>query len=838
MISPVRRDLPSGTVTFLFTDVEGSTRLLHELGAEDYAEALAEHGRMLRAAFAEHDGVEVDTQGDAFFFAFPTASGALSAARDGLRDLASGPIKVRIGAHSGTPLVTEEGYVGEDVHRAARVAASGHGGQVLVSAATVALVDASAFALRDLGDHRFKDLARPERVYQLGEEAFPPIRSLSPSNLPVPATPFLGREDELSRVSDLLAEPSVRVLTLTGPGGTGKTRLAIQAAADAFEQFSGGLWWVPLAPLRNAVLVLSEVAALLGVEEQAGVSLAETIAGRTEERRTLVVLDNAEHLLPGLATEISPLTRNGAGLTFLVTSRERLHLEAEREFRVPSMSVADAEAFFLARAEALGIVLEPSLTLSELADRLDRLPLAMQLAAARLRLFSVEQLLKHLAGRLDLPGERDADPRQRTLRATIEWSHDLLEPQERALLRHLSVFARGGTIEAIEVVCDADLDVLLSLVDKSLVRRRDDAPEPRFWMLETIREFAVERLDEAGETVALREAHARWCLAHIERWDEAIRATAQRGSMLERMDPDLDEVRAALTWAVERGDGALLQDLAGRFRMYWQMRGLYREGRRWLDLAYRQQETSGPRMARVLDALTNLAYRQGDDALALRTAEEALPLARSTGDPVEIFAATTNLANALSSSPRLNESGAFYDEALAMARASGEPRLLSAALVNRGDFGVVAASYEEAAAVLFEALEVSRAHGMASTEAFALIGLATVSYHLRRDDDVARYAVEALKAGPEVTDMETVALQLLAGVAVRRGDLPRAGKLLGASATLRESTGYEFEPAERDVEAKVLVELGDGLESRDARAAYEEGHGLSPDAARELAFEA
>jgi class 3 adenylate cyclase len=449
----VSRRLPSGTVTFLFTDVEGSTRLLHRLGDEAYAAALSEHRRLLRAAFAAHGGVEIDTQGDAFFVAFPTAGGALAAARDALEALRPTPISVRIGAHTGTPVVTDEGYVGEDVHRAARIASAGHGGQVLVSASTAALVDAEAIPLKDLGEHRFKDLAKPERVYQLGDAEFPSIRSLSPSNLPVPATPFVGRHDELARVGELLVAPSMRLLTLTGPGGTGKTRLAIQAAAEVSDRFEGGLWWVPLAPIVDAELVMSEIAASLGVEEAAGRPLADTIAQRTGGHRTLVVLDNAEHLLPRLATEIAPLTRNGGETTLLVTSRERLHLEAEREFPVPSMSAEDAEAFLLGRAAALGVDLEPSPTLSKLAERLDRLPLAMQLAAARLKLFSVEQLLERLSRRLDLPGERDADPRQRTLRATIEWSYGLLDENERALMRRLSMFAGGGTIDAVEAVC-------------------------------------------------------------------------------------------------------------------------------------------------------------------------------------------------------------------------------------------------------------------------------------------------------------------------------------------------------------------------------------------------
>ena len=833
----MRTDLPAGTVTFVFTDVEGSTKLLHQLGAMGYADVLSNHRRLLRAAFAAHDGVEVDTQGDAFFIAFPTADRALAAVVAGLEALAPRPVQVRVGVHTGTPLLTQEGYVGEDVHRAARIGAAGYGGQVLVSSSTAGLVDPDQFRLRDLGEHRFKDLRRPERVYQLGEGDFGPIRSLSPSNLPVPATPFLGREQELSSIVGSLAQPTVRLLTLTGPGGTGKTRLAIQAAAESSDRFPGGLWWVELAPLDDARLVLSEVAGSLGVEERSDTPLVETIAERLGGRRTLILLDNAEHLLPSVASEIAPLTHNGGGATILVTSRERLHLEAEREVPIPSMDPGDADAFFRSRADAIGVKLDPSASVAEVCRRLDNLPLALQLAAARLKIFSIEQLVTRLSERLDLRGARDVDPRQQTLRTTLEWSHDLLGDDERVLFRRLSVFAGGATIEAIEDVCRGDPDVLLSLVDKSLVRRRDDTPEPRFWMLETIREFASEQLSEADQVESVRAAHAAWCLTRVERWDEQIHATTDRRSMLDRLDPELDNIRAALSWAVERADGDLVQDLAGRLRMYWQMRGLYREGRRWLDLAYRQEVTSGPRMFRLLDGLTSLAYRQGEDELALRTAEEAVPFARSMGDLREIFTATTNLANALSSMGRLDEAGTRYDEALALARGSDSLLMLATALVNRGDLSVTAGRYEEATAFLREALEVSRIHGITGAQTVSLINLATVSYHLGWNEDVVRYAVEAIETGPEVQDMETIALLLLAGVEIRRGNLTRAGTLLGASAGLRESIGYEFEPAERALEKRVMQELGGRLSDADVADAYAAGRQLEPDAAKALVFE-
>jgi Adenylate and Guanylate cyclase catalytic domain len=336
----VRRDLPSGTVTFLFTDIEGSTKLLHELGAEAYAAALAEHRRVIRETCARHDGVEVDTQGDAFFVAFPTAPGALQAAADALAGLAAGPIRVRMGLHTGTPHLGDEGYVGVDVHRAARIAACGHGGQVLVSAATAAL--AGTDGLRDLGAHRLKDLSAPERIYQLGDADFPPLKSLHQTNLPIASTPFLGREQELAEVGALLRREDVRLVTLTGPGGTGKTRLALQSAGGAADAFEGGVWWVPLAPLRDPELVLETAGQALGARD----GLAEHIA----DRSMLLLFDNFEQVVAA-ATDVASLLAACPNLDVLVTSRGPLHVTGEQEYPVPPLVHEEGIGFFLAEHE-------------------------------------------------------------------------------------------------------------------------------------------------------------------------------------------------------------------------------------------------------------------------------------------------------------------------------------------------------------------------------------------------------------------------------------------------------------------------------------------------------
>ena len=475
------RNLPSGTVTFLFTDIEGSTKLLHDLGAEEYSRVLAEHRRVLREAFGANQGVEVDTQGDAFFVAFPTAPGALGAAAEATEGLASGPIRVRMGIHTGTPHLGEDDYVGMDVHRAARIAACGHGGQVLVSASTAALVGTDG--LRDLGEHRLKDLSAPERIYQLGDGDFPPLKSLHRTNLPIPSTPFLGRERELHDVDELVSRADVRLLTLTGPGGSGKTRLALQAAAEASERYPGGVFWVPLAPLRDPELVLETAGQAVGARD----GLAEHIG----DTAMLLLFDNFEHVTEA-AADVAGLLGSCAWLDLLVTSREPLHVTGEQEYPVPSLSREEGVDFFLARARAVKPDFAGDDAVAEICRRLDDLPLALELAAARVKALSPAQILERLEQRLPLltGGARDAPERQRTLRATIEWSYELLADEEKSLFARLAVFRGGCSLEAAEEVVDANLDVLQSLVDKSLLRHSQE----RFWMLETIREYAAEQL--------------------------------------------------------------------------------------------------------------------------------------------------------------------------------------------------------------------------------------------------------------------------------------------------------------------------------------------------------
>jgi predicted ATPase/class 3 adenylate cyclase len=582
------RTVPSGTVSLLFTDVEGSTRLLREEG-ERYADLLAEHRRLLRGAFRRHDGVEVDTQGDAFFVAFRRASDAVRAAREAQLALGRTPVRVRVGIHTGEPLITEEGYVGVDVHFGARIAAAAHGGQILISQATRELLR-DEFELHDLGTHRLKDLPGEERLYQVGEGEFPPPKTLFRTNLPIATTAFVGREREVVEVSALLADPYVRLLTLTGAGGSGKTRLALRAAEDRVLRYPDGMFWVGLAPLRDPQLVSTAIAESLGIEGDAAAQIAN--------KRMLLLLDNFEHVLDA-ATELLLLLGACPHLDLLVTSRQRLRMIGEYVYAVPPMQEADAAALFAERAVAIRTGFTSDSRVSEICRRLDRLPLAIELAAARVDLFSPAAMLRRLDRRLRLveSGTRGATARQRTLRATIDWSYDLLSENEKQLFAQLAAFEGGFRLDAAEAICDlpgdasADVaDTIYSLAERNLVTYSDDPDgEPRFGMLETIREYAQERLTDQQLTEYMADRHMEWYIGVAE--------STTVWNAPEVVGRDEQNVRAAV-----------LRSAAANVR------------------------GSDLRLTQAWRALTNVAARSSRFADAAQAALKGLEHARRTGD--------------------------------------------------------------------------------------------------------------------------------------------------------------------------------------------------------------
>lgn len=759
------RALPSGTVTFLFTDVEGSTRLLQELGPEAYAGALAEHRRALRAAFAAHDGVEVDTQGDAFFVAFPTASGALAAAADLTGALADGPIRVRVGVHTGTPFVAEEGYVGVDVHRAARIAAAGHGAQVLVSASTAALAD--RIELRDLGEHRFKDLGAAERVFQLGRDEFPPLKTLFQTNLPVPATVFLGRERELGEIATLLGE--TRLLTLTGPGGSGKTRLAFQAAAAAADEYPHGVWWVPLAAVVDPGSVLDAASRALGAPGELAVTIGD--------RRLLLLLDNFEHVIAA-APELSSLLLDCPNLDLLVTSRERLRIEGEHVYPVPVLDRAEARELFAARARAVRPDFVPDEAVDQLCDRLDDLPLALELAAARTVMLSSRQLLERLGSRLDvLRGGRDAESRQQTLRATIEWSHDLLQPDEQRLFARLAVFSGGCTLAAAEEICDADLDDLQSLVEKSLVRVRD---EERFWMLETIRELALERLSASGEEEALRRAHLNWFL-ELARRSGLSEDSAFLEQRHELVRPEGANIRAALDWSEREGDAETALTLAVELESYWETTSPF-EGARIFGSLLERPDVPTALRARAFRALGGASQITGEFDGAADAYSRSLACFRELGDEA---GAARLLHRQASIACRLGDpDGARailleVEESLARVQA---PRLEAQLPGTLATVELLSGNDAAALELLLESARRAEAIGFVWWGAVMTGNAAETAESLGRTDQALQLARRALALCHELGDRQNTVwgLATLATLAYASGEADRAAVLWGA----------------------------------------------------------
>ncbi len=682
----MRGDLPTGTVTFLFTDVEGSTKLLDELGAERYARALAEHGRVVRDACAAEGGVEVNTWGDAFFFAFSAAQAALSAAARLIEGLATGPIRVRVGVHTGTPLLEDGDYVGHDVHRAARIAAAGHGGQVLVSSSTAGLVDAE---LTDLGEHRFKDLRAPERVFQLGDTEFPALKSLYRTNLPVPATAFLGRERELHDVVELIRREDAHLVTLTGPGGTGKSRLSIQAAAEVADAFPDGVFWVALAPLRDASLLETTVAQGLEVHEQPGVTVADAIVASFSQKRALAVVDNCEHLVDPVAALLRKLVDGCPRFVIVASSRERLGLRSESVYAVPPMLSSDCERLFSERASAVAPDFEVDEHVAPICAAVDGIPLAIELAAARLRSLSTQAIRERLGQRLGLltSRDRDVDERQRTIEGAIAWSYDLLDPDEQRVIRGFSIFAGGCTLEAAEEVAGADLDLVESLLDKSLLRRRlDEAGQDRYWMLETVREFMAARLEEAAEADKLIDAHRSFFVALSEQLGPPL-GRSRTAEQFERFRADEPNFWLALSHAIEERDGTSALRIVRFLGRLWYDRGELRDSfpvaRAALDLpggeptdrAYAlvdvslfARELTGADAAREMLAeadalfaalgneggLADAAIRRsfiestsGNPREAIRLAEHTLELALRNGDDYRASRARGELAHGL-----------------------------------------------------------------------------------------------------------------------------------------------------------------------------------------------
>ena len=823
--------LPTGTVTFLFTDIEGSTRLLHELG-DAYVEALAEHRRVLREAFGRHEGVEVDTQGDAFFVVFARASDAVAAANAAQSALAA-PIRVRMGLHTGEPLITDEGYAGIDVHRAARIAAVGHGGQVLLSQSTRDLV--AGDSVLDLGEHRLKDLTAPERIYQLGDGDFPPLKSLNQTNLPVQPTPLVGREHELDEVLTLTGRGDVRLLTLTGPGGSGKTRLALQAAAELVEDYPGGVWFVPLAAVTDVEFVLPTIATTLGAKDALGDHL--------RDRATLLVLDNLEHLVE-TGPRLAELLAASPQLTILATSRERLALAAEHEYIVPQLPMADAVELFVARARQLDPRFEAGASVAEICLRLDRLPLALELAAARVKVLTPDQILTRLERRLDLlaSGPRDLPERQRTLRDTIAWSYGLLDETQRSLFARLAVFPGSFDLDAAEDIAAADLDQLQSLVDKSLLRHTRAG---RFFMLETIRDYAVEQLKGTRASDSIQRGHADYFLTLAERAAVELRGPNQT-VWLGRLDSEHDNFRSALTWLGGADEAELELRLSIALTRFWYVRGHITEARSWLDKVLSENEvlaaTAGqpaPLRAQVVTSASAFALIQGDYPEATRLAEESLQLARAHGDTGRIANALSNLGAIALAGGDSKKARPLLEEAVGLSRELDEKPVAARAINNLGDLALTVGEYARAETLFQESLELLRELGDTSNVARSLFNLGAAALQLGQHGRARSRFRESIGLSHKMEDKEDLAwcLEGFAALAVAEEEPDRAARLLGAAGGLLEAMGGEFKPFERLLHEETVVSVRGRLTPHSFDAGWAEGKSLSLEQAVEYALE-
>jgi predicted ATPase/class 3 adenylate cyclase len=845
---------PTGTVTFLFSDIEGSTRLLMTLGS-GYPAVLARHHRVFRDQIAATGGFEVSTEGDAFFVAFSSAPAALECAAGVQRRLAKGSwpaglgLNVRIGLHTGEGVWAETGYVGLDVHRAARIAAAAHGGQILLSDSTRALTrDAfpDGLSLKDLGEHRLKDLPAAVRLYQLlvdGLRAeFPPLRSIGNSNLPEALTSFVGREAEIEHVSALLHR--WRLVTLTGPGGAGKTRLSIEVARRVVSRFPDGQWFVALDAVTDPDLVLPAIGRTLGVREDPSRPVSESLADSLTRRDVLLILDNLEQVI-GAAPMISGLLAATAGPRVLCSSREVLRISGEQEYAVPPLALDPAVELFVERARQVRPDFDPSpddlAAVAEICRRLDGLPLAIELAAARVRLFPIRALLNRLSDRLGAlqAGARDLPQRQRTLKAAIEWSHDLLDPTEREIFARLAVFSGGADLPAVEAVVDPDGDVtadvvavMTLLIEKSLVRAEEGPTgEPRFRMLETIRDYAAERLGAAPARAAVHERHLRYFVEMAERLEREL-FVQDPGNAFSRLEAENDNIRAAIEWSLSSGQPALGLRICAEAWRFWQQRGHLVEARPLLERLLLAPDPTADRAARArgLTAYGGIAYWQGDHAAARAAYEEALNLQQTTDDDQGIALAEYNLgwmlafARETSAAARLLEQSAARYERLGDERGRlivGEGLALNAMIA-----GKLAQAREIAESVAADARRLGMRFHYADT-----LGLLSAIYLEMGEVAQARGTLtERANVSREIGDVSSTAstLQFGAGLALAEERLIDAARLLGALQGLRDHGERFFVPSEvipfTDPEARVR----DGLSQQAFDDAWEEGRRSPP----------
>lgn len=859
--------LPTGTVTFLFTDIEGSTRLLARLG-DRYASILAACRQLLRTSCADQNGREIGTEGDGFFAAFSTARDALAAAVSAQRALSArswpdgADVRIRMGIHTGEAALTDAGYVGIDVHVAARICAAAHGGQVLLSQAAALLTGnlPPGIALRHMGSHRLKDLADPQPLFQLVSERlrsdFPLLRTLDnlPNNLPHQLTSFVGRDREVAEIKTLLS--GTRLLTLTGAGGSGKTRLALQVVADLLDQYPDGVWLTELASLSVPALLPQAAASVLGVAERPGRPLDETLLEHLRSRSMLLVFDNCEHLLQACASLVDVILRRCPHVRVLATSREGLGIAGELTFRVPSLSLPDpgvsgpddlmryeAARLFVERAKASNVkfrLTEGNVrAVAQVCGRLDGIPLALELAAARVNVLTVEQLAARLDDRFAVltAGSRVALPRQQTLRATMDWSYDLLSESERTVLRRFSAFVGGCPLEAAEAVCSGPgiepqdvLDLLTLLVNKSLVIAETPGAEVRYRMLETIRQYAQERLRASGEAAESQRRHRHWYLRLAQQAAERIVGPEQL-MWLNRLELEHENLRAALEWrSPEAADAERRLRLAGALVRFWDYHTHWGEGRTWLEAALAgSHEMKSTARTTALAGAGFMAWRQGDYRSALALYDECLVLARELGDQKSVAEALEGQGLVAVLNGRFDSATTLLEESLDLAQRLEDSWLIASVSAQLAAVSRWKGDYAKAVALCERSLAMYRLLGGKRGIAYSLRLLA---HAVRLSGDLARAADlyrESLTLFRETGDkwVATECIEGLALIANAQGDEVRAARLLGTVEAARELFGIKMPRPERGAHEQFGAGNLERLKENDLAAVWTEGRTMT-----------
>lgn len=875
---------PSGNVTFLFTDIERSSQLW-EMHPQAMGRALAQHDELMRDVFTEYRGFIFKTIGDAFCVAFVNALDAARAAVDAQRKLAgatweeTGPLRVRIALHSGEAEQRDGDYFGQTLNRVARVLAAGHGGQTLLSRVTAERVREKLpddVSLRDLGERRLKDLSKPERIFQIVTidlpTEFPPLRSLEvlPNNLPAQVTTFVGRSREMAEVKRLL--DTTRMLTLTGPGGTGKTRLSLQVAAEVLDRFPHGVWLVEFATISDPVLVPETIANAVDVREEAGRPPLDTLADALRARRLLLVLDNCEHLIAPCAQIASALLRRCPELMILASSREPLSIDGETIWPVPPLAVPEfrreergAEFENLSELEAVQLFVERAVSvrpdfallasnvriIAQICSRLDGIPLAIELAAARVKALTLQQILARLDDRFRLlsSGSRSALPRQQTLGSLIDWSYDLLSEPERALLRRLSIFVAGRTVEMAEEVCSGDgveradvFDLLYALADKSLVTiESGEEGESRFTMLESLWDYADEKLTQHGETAKYRTRHLDYFVRFAEEAENELMGSDQV-RVLDRLSTEHFNLNYALRWSLESNDRIERGlRLASALSRYWEVRSYLTEGReQFQELLQRTDESISPLVrAKAARGAGRLAWCQDRDEDALRYYAEAQRLYEQLGMRVdaayvEAFRGFTERNEGHNDKARV-----LFEHAKSVGEAERTDRLVATGLSGLGSIATDEGNFTQAREMKERSLSIFRETGDKWIIGLVTWSLAKACISERDFDAARRYLGESIALSRELGNKWSIpyALESIADICIAEGCGPKAVRLYGAASTQREALGLALPPVEKLSYEKALARLHELVPEKRFQEEWEAGRTLTAQAAINYALE-